>query len=335
MKIANVNEIKKSADYPYFYLKEYTPFIKEIENKHVFFFIDEFNNTIAYKTWKNKFLKLIQPIYPPLSSNAKRLNKQQESAFLNKWVSFIADKKMADRIVQAENFAIFKTIPNRAVSAPFGTYYLNLEENTEQDLFQKMHVKHRNVVRNAGKNGVELKYGKECIKDFYLLYKQTMKRSNMYCQDISYFENFYDTAPQNIVCGVAYFNNSPQGGLFIPYTKFGAFYLYGASNEKVQINGSINYMHWNTIRILKKEGVKRYDFVGARLSDISGTKLEGIQQFKKRFGAELEEGFLWKIDLNKNKCDIYDTLLSVKTKLRGREIPLDIIDQENRKVYAK
>ena len=335
MKIAIVNEIKTDNNCPYFYLNGYTSFIKELESKSVFCFTDEFNNTIVCKTWKNKFLKFIQPIYPPLSSNKERLSKQQELEFLNKWVSFISDAKLADRVVQAENFAVFKTAPKKTISAPFGTYYLNLEKNTEEDLFQKVHVKHRNVIRNAEKNGVELRYGKDCIEDFYSLYKQTMKRSNMYYQDIFYFKQFYNSIPQNIVCGVAYFNGIPQGGLFIPYTKFGSFYLYGASNEKIEINGSINYLHWNTIKLLKKEGVRRYDFVGARLSNVSGTKLEGVQQFKKRFGAELEEGFLWKIDLNKNKCDIYDTLLSVKTRLKGKEIPLDIIDQENRKAYAK
>ena len=335
MKIVSVNEIKVNNNYPYFYLKGYASFIKKTEDKNIFLFIDEINNVIVCKIWRNKFLKLIQPIYPPLSSNTERLSKQQELDFLNKWISFIAATNMADRVIQAENFAIFKTTPVKTISAPFGTYYLNLEKDTEEDLFQKIHVKHRNVIRNAEKKGVELRYGKDCIEDFYSLYKQTMKRSNMYCQDIFYFKQFYNSLPQNIVCGVVYFNNIPQGGLFIPYTKFGAFYLYGASNEKVEINGSINYLHWNTIKLLKKEGVKRYDFVGARLSNISGTKLEGIQQFKKRFGTELEEGFLWKIDLNKNKCDIYDTLLSVKTKLRGKEISLDIIDQENRKTYAK
>lgn len=335
MKIADLTEIKKDNNHPFFYLKEYAFFIKELENRNIFCFTDESNNTIVCKAWKNKFFKLIQPIYPPLSSSNERLSKQQELEFLNKWVSFISNSGTADRVIQAENFAIFKAYPQQGVFAPFGTFYLDLEKNTEQNLFEKLHVKHRNVIRNAEKNGVELRYGKDCIKDFYMLYKQTMKRSNMYCQEISYFEKFYSEMQQTTICGVAYFNSIPQGGLFMPFTKFGAFYLYGASNEKIEINGSVNYLHWNTIKLLKEKGVKRYDFVGARLSNVSGTKLEGIQQFKKRFGAELEEGFLWKIDLNKNKCDIYDALLSVKTRLRGKEIPLDIIDQENRKTYAK
>ncbi|MHB8262055.1 MAG: lipid II:glycine glycyltransferase FemX [Bacteroidia bacterium] len=332
MKIIGIDEIENSQIYPYFYLKEYIYFIKNEESKDVLFFTDELENTITCKTWKNKFLKLIQPTYPPLSKRGERLSEQQEQDFLNKWVEFLSENKLTHRISQPENFAIFKTIPNHSVYAPFGTYYLNLEKKTEDELFKNLHTKHRNVIKNAEKNKVELKYGKECINDFYSLYKQTMKRANMYCQDISYFNNFYNSLAENSICGVAYYNSIPQGGLFMPYTKFGAFYLYGSSAEKVEINGAITYLHWNTIKLLKQKGVKRYDFVGARLSDVSGTKLKGIQQFKERFGAELENGFLWKKDLDKLTCNLFDSLVILKLRLKNQKPPMDIIEQEREKV---
>ncbi|HTA62762.1 MAG TPA: peptidoglycan bridge formation glycyltransferase FemA/FemB family protein [Bacteroidia bacterium] len=327
MEIVSVDKLGEKNDYPYFYSKKYASFINS-ENKNVILFRDEIGNSIVCKIWKNKFLKLIQPIYPPLSDNAIRLNKQQESDFLNEWTTFIINNKIAHRIVPSENFGVFKSKPKYSISAPFGTYCLNLEESTEQELFRKIHAKHRNVIKNAEKNNVVLKYGKECIKDFYLLYEQTMKRSNMYCQDITYFENFYSLMPQNIICGVSYFNNIPQGGLFSPYTKFGAFYLFGASNKKIEINGAINYLHWNTIKLLKQQGVKRYDFVGARLSDISGTKLEGIQLFKKRFGGDLEKGFLWKKDIDVFDCFVFDELIRLTYTLKKETPLLDIIDEE-------
>jgi lipid II:glycine glycyltransferase (peptidoglycan interpeptide bridge formation enzyme) len=79
---------------------------------------------------------------------------------------------------------------------------------------------------------------------------------------------------------------------------------------------------------MKTKGVKEYDFVGARLSDITNTKLEGIQNFKKRFGSELVKGYLWKLDIDKTKCKTYDSLLKIKCKLKGTKFPKDIIDQE-------
>jgi aminoglycoside 3-N-acetyltransferase len=328
VKTINIDDIVNIHLYPYFYLKKYVALINESEGKNILFFTDEFGNTISCKIWVNKFLKIIQPTYPPLTKNGNRLSKKQEQDFLNKWVLFLVEKKIAHRITQPENFAIFKSFPRYSISASFGTYYIDLENNTEEELFKKLHPKHRNVIKNAEKNSVTLLYGKNFIEDFYLLYKQTMKRSNMFCQDISYFLNFYNNLGPSVICGVAYYNGIPQGGIFMPYTKFGAFYLYGSSAEKIEINGSINYLHWNTIKLLKQKGVKRYDFVGARLSDVSGTKLEGIQQFKKRFGAELEEGFLWKKDLDVFDCLVFDELIQFRYKLKKEKPLLDIIDEE-------
>src|ERR1700751_6184426 len=98
--MVSINAIKTDDNYPYFYLKEYASFVQKIENKAMVFFTDEYNTTIVGKISKNKFLKLIQPIYPPLSNSAERLNKRQELDFLNKWVSFITKTKMVDRIIQ-------------------------------------------------------------------------------------------------------------------------------------------------------------------------------------------------------------------------------------------
>jgi len=331
LKIINTDIFKNSDQCPYFYSGAYDSFLAKEEAKKLVIISDENNNTIACKLWKNKFLNFLQPVYPPLNIDSIRLPENEEQIFLNNLIAFIKERKIADRITQPENFAIFKATPVHATKAKFGTYFIDIEKYSEEDLFKNLHTKHRNVIKNAEKNNVVIKYGQACIEDFYMLYKQTMLRSDMYCQDISYFKEFFLSFPENMMCGVAYHNNIPQGGLFIPYTKFAAFYLYGASAEKTEINGAINYLHWNTIKLLKQKRVKRYDFVGARLSDVSGTRLEGIQQFKKRFGSELEQGYLWKQDINKTKCTLYDKLLGIKIAAKGSKMPLDIIDQENNK----
>ncbi|MGZ3861865.1 MAG: lipid II:glycine glycyltransferase FemX [Bacteroidia bacterium] len=320
--------------FPYFYSEEYSGFTSKHEGKKLFITGDKKGNTMVCRKWKNKFLIIIQPLYPPLNHRGERIDAAEEKTFLNAFITHVDTGKLAHRITQPENSAIFKTVPNGAVSAPFGTYFLDLANNTEEKLFKELHSKHRNVIRNAEKSNVTIKYGKEVINDFFVLYEQTMKRSDKYCQPLSYFENFQDIMPQNIVCGVAYYNNKPQGGLFIPYSNFGAFYLYGASAETKEINGAVNYLHWETIKSLKSKGVRRYDFVGARLSDVSGSRLDGIQQFKERFGSELEKGFLWKLDINKTYCNLFDSMVRFKLKLKGLNPPVDIIDEERTKISA-
>lgn len=314
--------------FPVFYQEGYEGFTRNDDGKEILIIEDEKGNTICCRKWENKFLAILQPLYPPLNKNAGRLTEAEEKQFLNAFVSYVKKKNIAQRITQPENQAIFRSVPDDSTFAGFGTYYLNLEKHTLEELFSNIHPKHRNVIRNAEKNNVVLKYGKEVIPDFYSLYEETMARSNMYCQSLKYFTDLYNSLPDNIVCGVAYHNNIPQGGVFIPFTIFGAFYLYGGSAAKATVNGSMNYLHWNTIRKLKEKGVKRYDFVGARLSDVSGTKLEGIQLFKQRFGSELEEGYLWKKNVNKFDCLVFDVFVYSKHKINNLTPPVDIIDEE-------
>ena len=318
----------KKEIFPYFYHPAFEKVTSICEQKQLIIVFDDKANSMVLKLWKNKFLNLIQPIFPPLSKNAVRLLPEEETSFLNKITAFVKEKKLGDRITQPENFAIFHSQPNSSTAAPFGTYFLDLGTKTEEELFTGLHSKHRNVIRNAERQGVTIKYGSVLIDDFYSLYKQTMHRSNMYCQSLSYFKEFYKQLPYNTLCGVAYYNEKPEGALFMPYTNFGAFYLYGASAEKTQINGSVNYLHWTTIKMFKTKGVKRYDFVEALLSDVSGTKLEGIHQFKERFGANLEKGLLWKKDINNLTCSLFDNLVTLKLRLKNQKVPLDIIDQE-------
>ena len=60
-------------------------------------------------------------------------------------------------------------------------------------------------------------------------------------------------------------------------------------------------------------------------------KLEGIQNFKKRLGGELIKGYLWKKDISPLICWAYDSLLLLKLKVKGKKVPLDIIEQETKK----
>ena len=79
---------------------------------------------------------------------------------------------------------------------------------------------------------------------------------------------------------------------------------------------------------MKKRGVKWYDFVGARINPIPGSKQEGIQRFKSRFGGELKIGYLWKYSISPLKVRLYQTYIKLKNS-RSHSYTKDIIDQEN------
>ncbi|HYX07012.1 MAG TPA: peptidoglycan bridge formation glycyltransferase FemA/FemB family protein, partial [Bacteroidales bacterium] len=145
-----------------------------------------------------------------------------------------------------------------------------------------------------------------------------------------HFERLYEFLTEDhIHCSVAYINKISVGAQLTVFTNYGGYVLYAASASRISVAGAIKYMQWENIRLLKKKGVKRFDFVGTRLSNVSGTKLEGIQRFKKGFGCELESGYLWKIDLDRNISRVRDELLMLKMKMLHKTNKKDIIDQEN------
>jgi hypothetical protein len=71
--------------------------------------------------------------------------------------------------------------------------------------------------------------------------------------------------------------------------------------------------------------VRKFDFVGARINPEKDSKQESINLMKKRFGATLSEGYMWKYSLRPWRASLYS--LGVRL-LRGG----DIVDQEAHKL---
>ena len=59
---------------------------------------------------------------------------------------------------------------------------------------------------------------------------------------------------------------------------------------------------------MKRIGVKKYDFMGARLNVEKGSKYESIQKFKQRFGCELKKGVHWEAQFNPLKYYSFKSL---------------------------
>lgn len=283
---------------------------------------------------KKYFLKSLKILFPPLGQSGETLTKEYEEVIMNNFLIYAKNELNIDRITQGETWGIFTSFPNGANYCSFGSYVLNLENSTVEDVLKEIHPKNRNVIKNAINKGVQVVCGEQYIPEFYNLYFDTMTRNNLNVEPLSYFIKLNETEVE-CYCALSYYNDTPVGALFIPITKNGAFYLYGASSNANPVNGAVNYLHLHTIEYLISMHVRVYDFVGARVSPDSGSKHEGIQRFKERFGANLKIGYLWKIDLKKNKCQVFDFLLKLKFKLKGINYAGDIIDQEQRRLNEK
>ena len=65
--------------------------------------------------------------------------------------------------------------------------------------------------------------------------------------------------------------------------------------------------------------------MGARINPEKGSKQEGLSWFKKRFGANLKQGYMWKYSLHPLKYRLY--CLAARYRSGG-----DIVDEERHKL---
>lgn len=247
---------------------------------------------------------------------------QDEQTFLDDVIHFLQHNRI-DFVRQPSPYVLFKTYPSHAKYAPFGTYVLGLQQS-EDALWKTLHKKHRNVIRNARAQGVSIVMGAEYAHTAYKLLEQTSLRASAQPPSEKSLHTMIKALNTHILIALALHNNIPQGCALVPMSGYAGYYLLGGSITQPFL-GSLNFLHWEIIKLLKAKGVQQYNMVGARLNPPKGSKLEGIQRFKSRFGGEMHQGYLWKIPLKQWKYTAYEVCYFLKHKQRG-----NIIVQEQR-----
>ena len=242
-----------------------------------------------------------------------------EQEFLNLVIIKIKDDGKIDFISQPKTNVVFDTYPDGAIYSPFGSYIVDLSLDEEQ-LFKNIHTKHKNVIKRALKNNVDVKFGKDIFDDAYDTVDSTLKRNNMSMITKEKLLKLLTTNEKNFLIGCSYLGSKPQGAVIILYDNYKGYYFWGGTSLDLSL-GANNLLHWEVMKKLKSLGVQYYDFVGARINT-QNQRLLGIQRFKSRFGATLKQGYLWKYPIVKWKYILFTMLYNFKMK-KG-----DIIDQE-------
>jgi FemAB family len=255
----------------------------------------------------------------PIDNN---LTIEEEKVFLNNVINYFRNAG-ADMIIPATTNTIFKTYPDGADAAPYGSYIIDLTQS-EEVLWANLHSKHRNVVRNAMKKGVEIVDGIEFMETAHTIIRDTLKRSKIGFMGWNEFKCFFHGLNENIKILIANHEGIAQGCAVIPYSQHSAYYLYGGSIPH-PLSGAMNLLQWEAIKMFRNMGVQRYDFVGVRINPSEGSKQEGLMTFKQRFGGNMVKGFMWKYSLSPLKYAVYSQAVKY---LRGG----DIVDAERHKL---
>ena len=170
----------------------------------------------------------------------KELDVQEEKSFLNSAIKYFHSIG-SDMIIPATTNTIFRTYPDSADAAPYGTYIIDLKQ-PEDTIFSNFSSSHRRKVRLAKKKGVQIKSGMEYLKIAYTLVLDTFKRSSIPFMAYDAFKRMVIGLGENVKILVADYQGVVQGCVVIPFSKHSAYYVYGGSIPK-PITGATHLLH--------------------------------------------------------------------------------------------
>jgi len=244
------------------------------------------------------------------------LSIDDERAFLKSATEYFRSTGAA-MIIPAANTALFRTYPQGAVAAPYGTFINDLTK-PEDKMFAELHSDYRQNIRKATRSGVQVKSGPEYLDRCHELLVETMQRSKMKFKSLLEFRENISSFGDNVKIFVAESEGAIQACLISPFSMHTGYDWYSGIISK-PARGAMHLLIWEAMRHFQQLGAKRFNFTGVRVKPQPGSKQEGIFNFKMRFGGVLAEGYMWKYS--------FSPLKSLAYSFMGG----DVVDQELRR----
>lgn len=301
--------------FPPVFLKSYLKY-QQSQGCRVAVVADTHETSVPLVIRKKYGFKVGRFLYKPWNAETE-LNAGDEKNFLQELRSILREKKLADVLLPPQHICVFHGVPGTGLAAPLGIIRVDLKSKTEEEVFSKFQPRYRTVIRQAGRQRVQIAFGMNCFDDFCRLYCQTQKRENAAGDPLSSIKKMAEhLGESHIQCGVAYADGKPDAALFNIYNGVEAYYLYGGTAAPTLHDGSFKLLHWEAMRQLLKKKVGRYCLGGARRGNIAGTKYQRLTEFKMRFGATIEEGYHLILPVTA-KYGLYQTLMKIYLGIRG------------------
>lgn len=321
MRLVDFSEVPDlELAYPLFFQKNYAAY-EQTRGWQVKLFTNG-KGYLPLKLKRNKFIMQGQYLYPPLN-NGERLDEQDEKAFLNTFVDFCRHNNVCDFIIPPVHYSLFSAVPAGSFYTDLGIIVVNLRQ-TEEDLFRGFNPNYRNEIRKAQAAGVEIKFDNAFFETFYTLYKNTHARQGIYFDPKQELQNLIETlGTKSCIIAVAVKGEEVHGASLITFSGHEGYYYQSGAIENSPYPGANKLLQLEAMKFLKTKGITRYVMGGNRLGDIAGTKYEGIQKFKLRFGAQIEKGFsfytriTWRYTIYAKVLEFYLALRGVKQNTTG------------------
>jgi hypothetical protein len=246
----------------------------------------------------------------------------EETSFLNGAMAHFRSQGV-DLVMPATANAVFRTFPTGSEAVPYGSYVIDLTL-PEETLWKNVDRITRQNIKSAAAAGIQVREaaGAEAGRA-YAFIEATFRRSRLPFMGLKEFCRYLDGLGEYGKLMVADFKGEPQSYVVFGYSQPGAYAIY-AGNADNQRKGANKLVYWEAIRMFRSLNVLTYDFFGARINPAKGSKQEALGLFKKRFGAVLKVGYLWRYSFRPMKFSLYR--LAAFLRSRG-----DIVDSERRR----
>lgn len=164
---------------------------------------------------------------------------------------------------------------------------------SEADVLQNMKEKGRYNTRLAQKKGIRVEITKgddpsalEKLNVVFDLYQKTADRKSISGRNLSYFEKLLGNFKDEIIIGVAYFENTPLAGSLTILHGGVASYLYGGSSTEHRDLMAPYLLHYEVMKYAKARGCQTYDLLAIAPPNELSHKFANLTRFKQQFGGK-------------------------------------------------
>ena len=192
-----------------------------------------------------------------------------------------------------ENLNIFKQAGFRNAPIhmmhPEITWLLDIRKS-EEEILKGMRKTHRNLIRHAAKDGVEIiqNTDEKYLKEFYNIHMETVRRHKFV--PFSYIKSEIETFKNDNQISIfsAKYKNKIISSAIIVFYGNQAFYHHGASLSEYNKIPSSYLVLWEAIKEAKKRNKEIFNFYGI-VEDKPKHPWTGLSKFKKGFGGYKKE----------------------------------------------
>jgi lipid II:glycine glycyltransferase (peptidoglycan interpeptide bridge formation enzyme) len=308
--------------FPLFYKDEYINYENSIKNEVLIYVDYKIEALIIFKITKLKIISKGQFLHSPCCFKGLELSNIQEENLLNNFFIFLAKNRIIDLILPPIHFSLFKTVPKNCSYYKMGIIQLNNLEN-EKKVVEKMKPNYRNEIKKLLENkSITICTGDNLLAESYQLIKNTLFDQGLKCESLGFFKTLKENLKNQFYISNCYNNGEAIGSVIFLYDNKSAYYLYSGNKKSNEFPGVNKLLVFKALEFFQEMGIEKVILGGHREEHLASSKIVGIQKFKLRFGAGVENGYHFIKVIKPFKYLIFNFFLRIKSILTSTKLEL-------------